>query len=119
MSRVRRRSVYAYRVRDLRDGYVKIGYVGKTARQPMWRDKEHRLGGYGTPAKVWAGQIIGDMDIVWSADCGPLRAGLMEVWYIWRLKPLFNVEWNRSNTARITPWVARSLYDRPQGVRYE
>lgn len=107
----RRRYVYAYDVLDLRNfpHPVRVGYVGKSSWHPLqFRDPQHRN------SKDWAWAIRGPVRIVWEGDCGRVALWLREVWYIRKLRPLFNVEWNTANPARIPPWLARKLYGRPQ-----
>ena len=103
----RRRYVYAYDVRDLRTyGQPVVGYVGKTSSHPSYRDRQHR------DEKLWARQIVGPQRIVWAGDCGRIALWVREVYYIRRMKPLFNVEHNRRNPHRIQPWRVRDLYGR-------
>lgn len=102
-----RRYIYCYDVTDLRTGELATeAYVGKTSSNPRYRDAQHRAG------KVWAGQIIGDMRILWQGDCGRVTLWFLEVFYILVKQPLFNVQWNRENRHRITPWQAKALYGR-------
>lgn len=114
---IRRRTVYAYDVRDLRTGEITPqAYIGKSVNCKR-RDHEHRYGTETQPAKVWARHIIGDMYPLWQADCGRFRAWYMEIWFIVTREPLFNVQWNKRNRHRIAPWTARALYG-PPGMAY-
>lgn len=103
----RRRTVYAYDVRDLRfrSRPVRLGYVGKTSSHISYRDAQNRAG------QPWGRQIVGPVRILWTGECGRVSLWLREVWYITRLRPLFNVEWNRANPDRVPPWAARRLYE--------
>lgn len=101
------RSVYAYDVLDLRPPTtVKVGYVGKSSSPLHFRDAQHRAG------KVWAWAIVGEIRPVWQGECGKIALWLREVYYIRKLRPLFNVQWNKGNCDRIPPWEAKRLYDR-------
>jgi hypothetical protein len=104
----RERWVYAYDVIDLRPQsvHVEVGYVGKSSSKLLYRDAQHRHG------KVWAWAIVGEIRPVWHGECGRVSLWFREVYYIRKLRPLFNVDWNRHNRNRITPWVARRLYER-------
>jgi hypothetical protein len=109
----RHRTVYGYQVTDLRDpGWpIAWGYVGKTSSNPRYRDAQHRNG------KVWAWAIKGQMQILWSGECGRISLWFREVYWIHRCKPLFNVDHNRHNPNRITPYDARRVYGMwPSGV---
>lgn len=102
----RRRYVYAYDVLDVRTfpHAVRVGYVGKSSSDLRFRDGQHRKD------KVWAWAIRGPIRTVWEGDCGRVALWLREVWYIRKLRPLFNVEWNTANPDRIPPWEVRKLY---------
>lgn len=104
----RKRFVYAYDVLDLRgqNTYVKVGYVGKSSWPLHYRDAQHRHG------KCWSWAIVGEIRPVWEGECGRIALWLREVYYIWKLRPLFNVQWNEQNPDRITPWQAKALYER-------
>lgn len=104
----RRRHVYAYDVLDLRGQQVvvRVGYIGKSSSDLCYRDAQHRA------SKDWAWAICGEIHDVWVGDCGRVGLWFREVYYIRKLRPLFNVQWNRHNKTRIPPWEARRLYDR-------
>lgn len=108
----RRRHVYAYDVFDLRGQTtnVRVGYVGKSSSALYYRDAQHR------GSKVWAWAISGEIRTVWSGDCGRISLWVREVYYIHRLKPLFNVQHNKANRDRIQPWQAKALYGRRDKV---
>ncbi len=109
----RRRSVYAYDVADLRhvDRPIRIGYVGKSSSHLKFRDGQHRAD------KDWAWAIVGDIYPLWQGDCGRIRLWVMEVWFIHRKRPLFNIQHNTGNPDRIPPWQVKALY-RPLAERY-
>jgi hypothetical protein len=108
----RRRYVYCYDVIDLRTGMLATeAYIGKSSSRLIYRDTQHRHG------KVWAAQIKGPIRTLYAGDCGRIRLWFLEVYYIKTKHPLFNVEWNRDNPHRITPWVAKALYGDP-GMAY-
>lgn len=102
------RSVYAYDVIDLREqaASVQIGYVGKSSSKLCYRDAQHRA------SKIWAWAITGEIRPVWQGECGRVALWFREVYLIHKLKPLFNVEHNKNNPHRITPWEAKRLYSR-------
>jgi hypothetical protein len=106
------RQVYAYDVLDLREqaASVRVGYVGKSSSHLRFRDAQHRA------SKAWAWAVVGEIRPVWSGDCGRIALWFIEVYYILKLRPLFNVQWNRHNRNRITPWDAKRLYDRRDSV---
>lgn len=106
------RQVYAYDVLDLRHAAtsVRVGYVGKSSSHLRFRDAQHRA------SKDWAWAIVGEIRPVWSGDCGRIRLWFIEVYYIHKLKPLFNVEHNKGNGDRVPPWEAKRLYDRRDSV---
>lgn len=106
------RYVYCYDAVDLRTGKVATeAYVGKTSSHPSYRDRQHRA------HQVWAGHIVGDIRVLWIGYCGRLTLWAVEIFFIVVKQPLFNVQWNRRNPHRITPWQARNLYGRTQSRR--
>lgn len=109
----RRRFVYGYNALDLRGAAttVKLGYVGKTSSPLYYRDAQHKEG------KLWAWAIVGEIFPIWEGDCGRVALWFREVYYIRKLRPMFNVDWNKSNPVRVPPWEARKLYGRSK-VRY-
>lgn len=104
----RPRYVYAYDVLDIRHEHteVRVGYVGKTSSRLCYRDAQHRA------SKPWAWAIVGEIRPVWSGDCGRIALWFREVYYIHRMKPLFNYEHNTANPDRVPIWQAKRLYDR-------
>ncbi|MBN1174547.1 MAG: hypothetical protein JXA67_20430 [Micromonosporaceae bacterium] len=104
----RRRWVYGYRCIDMRQARqeVRWGYVGKTSSKPTYRDAQHRND------KDWSWAIRGSMVLLYDGYCGRISLWFREIYWIWKLNPMFNVDWNKMNPDRITPWQARALYKR-------
>ena len=81
--------VYAFDTLDPDTGDVVVGYVGKTVRELVEREREHR------GDKPWDDLIVGRIRELWAGDPTPGELDALEQRYIRDLKPLYNVEFQK------------------------
>lgn len=96
------RTVYAFDVRfPFKTRPQRVGYVGKTSSALHFRASQH-------DSKRWMRYVVptplGGMYVVWEGECGRIVFWFREVYYIHKLKPLFNIRHNEGNPDRVLPW---------------
>lgn len=105
----RLRTVYGYEVRYPRaSSPIRVGYVGKTSSALHYRAGQHKSKRWYRFVVVSSGRTVrGGRGpyIIWQGECGRVSLWFREVYWIHRLKPLFNIEHNKRNPDRVLPWA--------------
>jgi hypothetical protein len=102
---------WGYDAESLIEGRIKrvLLYRGQTRQRPEARRDQHLHGGMGVPAKPWA-SLVTEWRVTWS------RKHVSQMWLntrealgiAWK-SPQYNINFNKMNPRRVTPWEAKRL----------